>query len=128
MTLDGLTALSVEIITNTFVPKRPAASARLRVPRTFVFTASAVQLHQGHVLVGGGVEDNAGAVLWKMPLTLGLSLISAISMAKEPRRLLLQLQPDVVDAVFAVAQQHQLFGVDCGHLAASSEPMEPPAP
>ena len=40
MTLDGRTALSVEIWTNRWVPTWTAASTTLRVPNTLVWAAS----------------------------------------------------------------------------------------
>ena len=64
MTLVGLTALSVEIITNESVWYSMARSASCRVavddvPHRFL----GMLLHQRNVLVGGGVEDHVRPVL-----------------------------------------------------------------
>ena len=63
MTLEGRTALSVEICTKRWVPTSTAASTTLRVPKTLVSAASiGMVLEYRHVLVGGGVEDDLGLV------------------------------------------------------------------
>ena len=64
MTLEGRTALSVEICTKR-CGARPsaAASTTLRVPKTLVLDRlDRMVLEHGHVLVGGGVEHDLGAV------------------------------------------------------------------
>ena len=63
MTLDGLTALSVEMNTKRSTPVATAASTTFRVPKTLVADASTrVVLEHGDVLVGGGVEDDVRLV------------------------------------------------------------------
>ena len=62
MTLVGLTALSVEIITNSCTPNSSANSASCWVPRDVVLDRLAgVVLHHRHVLVGGGMEHDVRA-------------------------------------------------------------------
>ena len=64
MTLVGLTALSVQIITKGSTPYLSAASAqRLRAQDVVLDGLAGVELHQGDVLVGGGVDDHLGLVL-----------------------------------------------------------------
>ncbi|OPZ73973.1 MAG: hypothetical protein BWY80_00762 [Firmicutes bacterium ADurb.Bin456] len=78
-----------------------------------------VELHQGHVFMGGGMEDNVRPVLLEDCVYPGLvPNIGNLDGQGNSGKTILQIQTDAVDAVFAVAQEHQFFGIHCGHLAA----------
>ncbi len=63
MTLEGRTALSVEICTNRWVPTSAAASTDVeRAEDVGVGRLERMLLEHRHVLVGGGVEDHLGPV------------------------------------------------------------------
>ena len=78
---------------------------------------TAVGLHQGHMLVGRGVDDHIGLVFPEDPLQLppvrnGDDLHTEIQKGKFDLQLLL----DIVSAVFVDVQDHQLPGADLGDL------------
>ena len=68
ITVVGLTALSVEMRTKRSAPNSTAISATVRVREHVVaHRLDGIRLHQRHVLVGRGVEDDGGTVAPRRP-------------------------------------------------------------
>ncbi|MBT9134909.1 MAG: hypothetical protein DDT38_01651 [Firmicutes bacterium] len=70
-----------------------------------------VSLHQGHMLVGGGMEHDCGAVgVENVVYALGILDVGYEGGDGERGELRRELAVDVVDAVFAAAEEQELCG------------------
>jgi len=77
-----------------------------------------VFLHHGHVLVGGGVEDDVGQVqAEKVRQALFVAYVADEHLEVELGMAGDEFLLDVEEAVLAPAQKQDLFGAEAGHLA-----------
>ena len=120
MTVAGSTALSVETRTKVRTPESPGdARHHARGERVVAHRLDRVALHQPDVLVGGGVEDDGGAVLGEdlahplLPLAVrqhrdGVQRVAVLD----------QLALDLEQVVLGVVEQDQAARPDARDLAA----------
>ena len=120
MTLDGFTALSVEMSTKRSAPAPCAISSTLRQPMTLFFTASSgVALHEGDVLVGGGVEHVVGPVaVRELAEAGGVAHVHHLRDHGEPRVHALEVAEEEVEAVLVDVGEDEARRLVVGELAA----------
>ena len=109
ITVAGLTALSVETSTNVPTPVSPAIRATSRVASALLRIASTGFCSIiADVLVGGGVEDDRGAVLGEhLPHPLLLLAVGQHRDRGADVAVLLELADDLEQVVLGVVHQHQ---------------------
>ena len=120
MTLEGCTALSVEMKTKFRTPNSSARSATHLVPPTLFWTASPM-LHSisGTCLWAAAWKTTSGRYSWKScrirgwSVTLAMQVYNAVAV-----RMACKPALDLEDAVLAAADQHQRAGIEAQHLAA----------
>ena len=109
ITLVGFTALSVEIRMKRSTPYSSAACAmQPRAAHVVLDRLARVLLHERHVFVRGGMEDDLGPVLAHdlcEPRRIGHIADDRIQAELLPR--VFELQPDRVQAVLVALEHHQ---------------------
>ena len=130
MTLVGLTALSVEIITNASTPQRMASSTRVRVPKTLFLTASpGLASIIGTCLCAAAWKTTSGRCRAKTVRRRAASVMLAtqgtisVCPGRSP-----QLALEEEQAVLGVVEQDQPPGRNARTWRQISEPMLPAAP
>ena len=130
MTLDGRTALSVEISTNSSAPYAAAASAtHQRAEDVVPHRLADVVLHHRHVLVRGGVKDEVRAV--RANTSVHPRLVGHVGDHRDDldaRVAAAQLQVDEVERALGPLDQQQPCRPSAATWRASSEPIEPAPP
>ena len=117
MMLEGFTALSVEISTNIFTPKRFDRLGHVPGAHHVVqHRLARVVLHERHMLVGGGVEDD----LRPVPLEELLHHVAVADVGDDLDDVLEglpDLAGDLVEAVFVLVQEDQAGTAETGGAA-----------